>query len=312
MSLSYVNIYHKNFLSGGLLKVIVLCCVVLCCAVLCCAVLCCAVLCCAVLCCAVLCCAVLCCAVLCCAVLCCAVLCCAVLCCAVLCCAVLCCAVLYCIVLYCIVLYCIVLYGKCKCGLTPDRTTPQGPRAQPAAAVGRPPGGSGRLHQHPRGHPQLRLSDRRQRADEAQWLHGPTHGGRRRLDAARQLPRRQRRMRERAQSFRSDTAPPGGAIRLRRRREDSHRQGRVRRLHRRAHAHAAPPGGRTRSPHDGAAALEAARVSECRGHGRSAASAPRADRRPCGDDGRVAELRGECRPAGRRRQHGAPRRRLQL
>ena len=44
MSLCYVNIYHKNFFYGGLLKVIVLCCVVLCCVVLCCVVLCCVVL----------------------------------------------------------------------------------------------------------------------------------------------------------------------------------------------------------------------------------------------------------------------------
>ena len=52
--LCYVNIYHRNFLFGGLLKVFVLCCVVLCCVVLCCVVLCCVVLCCVVLCCVVL------------------------------------------------------------------------------------------------------------------------------------------------------------------------------------------------------------------------------------------------------------------
>ena len=68
--LCYVNIYHKNFLFGGLLKVIVLYCIVLYCIVLYCI----------------------------------------VLYCIVLYCIVLYCIVLYCIVLYCIVLYCIVLY----------------------------------------------------------------------------------------------------------------------------------------------------------------------------------------------------------
>ena len=54
MLLCYVNIYHKNVLFGGLLKVIALCCAVLCCAVLCCAVLYCTVLYCTVLYCTVL------------------------------------------------------------------------------------------------------------------------------------------------------------------------------------------------------------------------------------------------------------------
>ena len=112
--------------------------------------------------------------------------------------------------------------------MLPDRTAGQGPRTQPHPAVGRSSGGLGRIHEHTGDATQFGRENRSERADESERLHGSTHGGYSRLDAASQLPRRQRRMRQRLQSFRSDAAPSSGAFRIRRRRENSRRQGSIR------------------------------------------------------------------------------------
>ena len=114
------------------------------------------------------------------------------------------------------------------CFMLPDRTAGQGPRTQPDTTVGRSSRGPGRIHQHPGDATQLGRQNIGERADESERLHGATHGGHRRLDAASQLSRRQRRMRECMQSFRSDAAPSSGALRIRRRRENPRRQGSVR------------------------------------------------------------------------------------